>query len=400
MARLLGPRAASLRAEFPPRFVLERDDVERVLREAPVDLLVVIDKGTSEKIDRIVELVPEIVVIDHHPKMGEIRRATWYNPCAELQRPYVSASMLCHMIARALGETSAADDFDAVVGLKADWAIDPTCGNDGAADYVEPFVRHARAVFPDLFGITPGATLFDFRQREESSVLSKIAELYFALTGGGGQYFFDHEDLAGIHQPRLAFESSLGLRGEISRIGSIDDFLALVPRPGPVRACLQEYRRAWEFARGKIESMRLFLEIGDTAVYVFRTEELPLMPMVGSVAIGERIRLDGKANGVIVMIAHGESGSHVSLRATGGEIDVGRICAELERRLTARIGATPGISGGGHPNAGDCRTDARVVSNEETETELMRIIGELPLAELRVAEPADVRQEAFTGRHA
>ena len=377
--RALRKIGAETRVILPPRYDLEIPDVEAALKDGPADAVVCLDKGTSAKADELLSLVPRVIVIDHHFMQGTIQKALWYNP-GELKRPYTSCSFLCHMLATLLGTATLIDDFDAAIGMKSDWAIDPTSGNTGGADFVKPYDDRLRKLFPNLYKLTPGPTLFDMNQRKKSSVMSKIAELYFAVSGGGFQYYYDIPAMKNVDPPTLLLEAGLGLARKekhLAKVKSVADFLKLLPQARKIAAVYQEYQKTWDKVWGLFENATPLMQLNGATVYLFTTDRLPLMPMVGSLALAPKLARDGVENGVMLMVNRERVGTHFSLRANSDKVHVGRLCGLIASRLVKRFGHPDQITGGGHARAGECKTRAGGVPHLEALLELCDILREM-----------------------
>ncbi|RMH56444.1 MAG: DHH family phosphoesterase [Candidatus Hydrogenedentota bacterium] len=351
--------AAEVEVHLPPTFDLEPNEVREALSGRSFDLLISLDKGTSSKADELIALVPDVIVIDHHYQQGEIQKALVYNPCVQNDRPYCSCSYLLHILSSLLGRTSPADDCDALVGLKADWVIDPTIGNWGAEEFVRPFVEEMAERYPGLFRKTPGATLFDVTQRKESVVLSKIAQAYFAVSGGGFQYFFPVPSLNGGQPPRVLLEALLSLDKKASRLPEVDspqDFFSLFENGDIFRECLAAFEQEWRRVTKLLEIATPLVELNGSQVLIFFSDRLRLLPLVGGLVLETLLAREGKENGLLIMINREEHGIHFSLRANCDRIHVGKFCGTLAQRLVDLFGHPDQITGGGHIRAGECRT--------------------------------------------
>ncbi|MBL4888704.1 MAG: hypothetical protein JKX97_01625, partial [Candidatus Lindowbacteria bacterium] len=259
-----------------------------------------------------------------------------------------------------MGKATTLDDFDAAVGLKADWTIDPTSGNDGAEDYIKPFTDHLKNVFPNFFERADGATLFDVTQRDESVLLSKITELYFAVTGGGFQYFYpENPELADVDQPMLAFETSNSLAGkenELKKITSVAGFISLCAAPEKLEAAYSEFRAAWDRVAGVFQTTSELDEINKTTIYIFSSKKLPLLPLVGSVVCCEKVEQENKQAGILIMVIEETDRTWFSLRGTSDDVHIGKLCGNLAERFVDKYGQPDQNSGGGHARAGECKT--------------------------------------------
>lgn len=359
--------AAEVGIRMPDRYILETEEVEAELAKAKWDLLVCTDKGSLEKIDKVVDLIPTIVV-DHHFTPAPPKRAVVYNPTFH-KAGYTSASYLWNILATLLLGPDRpgrdADDFDALVGLKADFAIDPVRAEnpDGSADLVAPGMARLKEAYPNLFRTVPNvATLFESGPRDRTSLLSQIAEVYFAVSGGGFQFFYESRDaaLAGIHPPTFLLEEIRAVTADVARlkrVATLEAFLALLPRKETAERIIKHFRDDWARVPGMLRAAVPVARAKETTFYLFTSDRLWLLPMVGGVVLAELVERDKAGAGVIFMVNRELNGSiHFSLRGTAEAVHIGKICGALASRLVEKYGQEKLISGGGHAKAGECRT--------------------------------------------
>lgn len=388
MYRILAKGGAKkIHTVLPEGFDVFPREVDAEAAHGPFDLFVIVDKGSKETVDRVVEEKNlETIVVDHHFLFGEPKKALLYNPLLT-KRPYCSAGYVCHMIATLMGRNEPIDDFDALVSLKADFAVDPAVGNDGT-DFVAPFVEEVRPKWKNLFQEISGtATLFDTTQREKTTLLSQIAEVYFAVTGGAFQYFYPDDEILGkVNQPKLCFEGNLRLANKVEdlkKVQSLDDFFALLA--GDEKAWRRAYERFqsnWDDVMRKMETAVPLGRANGATLYLFTSDRLPLIPMVGGIVLADKVKKHGDGDGVIVMAStevtsQGNVGTHFSLRATSDKVHVGKICQALAARLNEIYHNPEEISGGGHPRAGECRTRNANVPHLEALAEGLRVLQEI-----------------------
>lgn len=342
-------------------YELEDKELERELARSQAKLLLVTDKGTVKDYDLYVERVGEVIVIDHHPPQGgELTKALWYNPATP---KYISTctAQLAHMFATDLGVCQPYDDFLALVGMKSDWAIEP------ATDYAAPFCQALYAQtagrFPNLVRkIQSKPTMFEVKQRNHTTLLNQIAEFAFAVSGGGFQYFYNDrvEELKNIYQPNTAFQAFLDAGEKNVRMDalvSLEEFLEEFPDSKRMKKMWRCYLEDWELASRMFSTVTPLARFGESQIYLFMGNEVPLLPMAGSVKLYETALRNKDKNAVFVMVNREKNGgTHFSLRATGNLIHSGMICGNLAERLVAKFGHKGTISGGGHPLAAECKT--------------------------------------------
>ena len=364
--RVLEKKGASfVHTVFPEGFDVFPYEIEAESKYGPFDLFVSVDKGSKDGLDKIVEMGLDTLAIDHHFLMGEIKKATLFNSLLT-KRSYCSGSYLCLIVSTLLGCVEPIDEFDALIGLKADFAIDPTSGNFGGADFVKPWIEEIKPRWENLFKEIPGtATLFDTAQREKTTLLSQIAEVYFAVTGGAFQYFYPDDPILGkLNQPLLCFEENLKLNTKIDKlkkVNSLEDFMKLIDKREAWQRAYDLFKRNWSDVVKKMETAVPIGRANDATIYLFVSDKLPLIPMVGGIALAEKVKKNADGEGMIFMInteitSQGKLGTHFSLRATSDKIHVGKICQASAARLNEVFNNPTEISGGGHPRAGECRT--------------------------------------------
>jgi len=356
--------AKSIHRCFPEGFDVLPSEIEAEKKFGPFDLFICLDKGTKEATDRIAETGLETIIIDHHFLFGEPKKSIVFNSLMT-NRPYCSASYLCLIVATLLDRAEEIDEYDALIGLKADFCIDPTVGNLGS-DFVRPFVEEVKAKWENLFAeVEDMATLFDTTQRAKTTLLSQIAEVYFAVTGGAFQYFYPEDKIVGkFNQPTLCFDEDMKLEKKIrglKKIRDLDEFFSLIQEKKAWKRCFELFQGNWKDVVQKMETAAPLGAANGATIYLFTSDLLPLIPMVGGIALAAKLKKNDQPDGIIFMVntertSQGKLGTHFSLRGTSEKIHVGKICKALAERLNEIYAKPEEISGGGHPRAGECRT--------------------------------------------
>ncbi len=390
--------AAKIHTVLPEGFDVFPHEIEAEAKHGPFDLFVCVDKGSKDGLDRIVEMGLDVVAIDHHFLMGEIKKATIFNSLIT-KRSYCSGSFLCLIVSTLLGCATEVDEFDALVGLKADFAIDPPSGNLGGADFVRPWIEEIRPRWENLFREIPGkSTLFDVSQREKTGVLSLVTEVYFAVTGGAFQYFYPEDPILGkLNQPLLCLREDLKVAkrtAELKTIDSLESFMALLEEREAWQRAYDLFKRDWVDVATRMETAVSIGNANGASIYLFVSDRLPLIPMVGGIALADKLKKNGGGDGIIFMInteitSAGKLGTHFSLRGTSEKIHVGKICAATAARLNKVYNNPREISGGGHPRAGECRTRNAGVPHGEVLCEGIALLRELLELEKRRAAWTD-----------
>ena len=343
--------------ELPHTFELETNRVKNLLEEKneQYDAMFILDKGTLAQYDELTEVIDSVVVVDHHYTSGEPENCLLYNPdggcCTGLQS---------HMLVNLVDETDGLDDFLALVALRSDWTIMPMKGV--IPDFVKPFFEEVKEEWANLLEPFAGRpTWMEIDQREQTLLLNQISELYFAVSGGGFQYFYGDrdEELAEIDATELCFEEMLALAGnlpQLKEIESLDEMIALSERDDLVERICTYFKSDWEWSLELFESAFLYGRFGPVDVYLFTGEDTPLMPMVGSVKLGKISRQNDDKPTIMVMVNNQrDGGGHFSFRAVGDKIHLGRIADVLSNELAEEYGEPDMITGGGHPFAAEVK---------------------------------------------
>jgi len=357
LVRYLERAGHDYQVELPHTFELETDRVKGLLKEKgdQYDAIFIMDKGTLTQYDELTEVIEPVVVIDHHYTAGEPEDCLLYNPdgacCTGLQS---------HMLVNLVDETSDLDDFLALVALRSDWTIMPLKGI--IPDFVEPFYEEVKDEWQNLLKpIKSRPTWMEIDQREETLLLNQISELYFAVSGGGFQYFYGDrdEELAQLDATELCFDEMLALDGSESALkglSTLEDMIALSDRSDLVERIFDYFKSDWEWSLELFESAFHYGQLGPVDLYLFTGEDTPLMPMVGSVKLGKISRQHDDKPTVMVMANNdSEGGGHFSFRAVGDKIHLGRIADILSNQLAEEYNAPDMITGGGHALAAEVK---------------------------------------------
>ncbi len=366
LKRLLDKLGAEVDYFFPPSYILTKEQLASTVKKK-YELLFILDKGTTSYYDEHTMIIKDIVVIDHHfPDLpeGPPKKCLLYNPNSNPQaEEYImcSTSLLTHMIATTLGLKEDYDDFLCFIGLKGDFAIDPATGE--VSKFAQSFYETYEKNFKNL--LTPlksRPTMFDITQREKTSLLSRITELIHGTCGGGFQYFYNDraKSLKGVDQVDLVFTSlsKYGRRNpKMSNLKRLDHFSGEIPYRWVIQQLYKYYLRDWESASHLLDSTISIGKMGRVAIQLFIGENVPLLPMVGSVKLHDLTKESSEKHVLLVMInKEPDGGTHFSLRATSDRIHCGKICHTLASRLVRKYGFPDLITGGGHSRAAECNT--------------------------------------------
>lgn len=375
--RILKKLGAKITYRIPETMELEKFRIEDELRTTNYELLFIIDKATMGYYNEYPELIKNVIIIDHHPLIGALpEKCIVFNPSVP-NYTFSSAAILCNMISEMLGLREPHDDFLALVGLKGDWAIEPA--TDMAAPFVRPFYDDAIKKFPNLVKkISDKPTMFEVNQREKTTVLNQIGEFYFALSGGGFQYFYDEliPELKDKKQVEFAFETLLNLR--VYDYNSLDEFIEQMSGKNIAKRIYQCFVDDWNKSKNMFDNVALLDKVGDTNVYLFMGSNVSLMPMVGSVKLYE---LGNPAVLIMFNWLGGKNGVHISFRANTDKIHCGNIASQLTEKLVAKFGNKGIISGGGHPRAAEFRTRTSGVSLVNVLSEFLNVYYKIAKSE-------------------
>lgn len=349
---------------LPPKFEVSKEEIEFAIKNNyEPETIFIIDKGTIEHYKNFISLVSKVVIIDHHPAIGkDFGDLLIYNPSLKTYTS-CSGSLLVHNISTLLGMAQQVEDFLALVGLRSDWAMDPI--NNDIPEFVKPFFEdRVKQQFSGLVsskdGIKP--TMFEIISRKKSCVLNQIAELIFAITGGGFQYFYNDYDekLKNINQPEFCFQ--IFVNGfEIKNFDSLEQFIEVLPNKDMVQLIFKYYIADWEKTSADFDKNTILSgKINGVLVFLFFGKQVRLMPMVGSIKLYKF--LDGQ-EGIICMInVESDGGVHISFRGNTDKIHLGDIASTIAANLVKKFGFLNEITGGGHPRAAEMKTRKSGVS--------------------------------------
>ena len=382
LIRLFKALGIEYRVDLPAPFELEAFRVQAWADRERFDAIFCIDKGTCGYYDDFAVPGRDFVVIDHHLYQGTPAKCIVYNP----RKPCCTA-YLCHRILTA-------------VGLRADWSIRPH--TFPIADYIVPFYDEASAKFPRLFEkIRTRPTWMEIDQREWTLVLNQIAELSFAVTGGGFQYWYGDRDpaLKDTHPPTLHLDALLELgqnAANLPAVDSLDRFVRMIPNSETIRRMYEWYLKDWDSTSAKLDNAFRAGQIGPVTVYFFVGGEVPLLPMIGSVKLGDLVKKNGDEAAALIMAVRLNNGwTHFSMRGTSEKIHLGKICSNLASRLVGRHGFKDEITGGGHPQASECKIRRPEISFFDNLRELTEYLHRLESA--AVAAQVDGKEAADIG---
>jgi hypothetical protein len=360
LKRLVEKQGAVATVRLPASYELDEALLDQELQKDDYHMVIVSDKGSMGYYDNYVNKVEKFVVIDHHPPIGEIKECFFINPNIG-QYNMCSTSFLANMLSNYLGITEKCDDYLALLGMKGDWAVEPA--TDIVSEYVDIFYRErVEGAFDSLIEkIDSRPTMFEVNQRDKTTLLNQIAELYFALGGGGFQYFYNHkdEDLKDLDQSRFSFDIMADHCNNLNHEswGNLDDFMKDTPDPKKVERIYEFFLADWKKVTKSFSNTTLLTSLAGNDIYVFLGNKVPLMPMAGSVYLYELKKKYGKDNIVFIMLEGDlKRGYHFSLRGTSDNIHCGKICSNLAKRFVEKYGFKDQITGGGHYRAAECKT--------------------------------------------
>ncbi len=378
LVRMMGGRA---QVKLPATYELAESQLNDELKKDNYYMVIVSDKGTMGYYDKYVDKVEKFLVIDHHPPIGEIKKCLLINPNTIFYK-MCSASYLAHMLMTYLGKGEKYDDFLALVGLKGDWAVEPA--TDIVSEYVSAFYKEkVEEPFKSLIKkIDSHPTMFEVNQREKTTLLSQITELYFALGGGGFQYFYNdrHDELKDINQSEFSF---LVMEKYCERFDwkNLHDFIDNTIDRYRVNLIYEYFRKDWGKTIKSFSSVTLLTTLGTTDVYLFLGYRVLLMPMAGSVYLNKLKEESGNKEVLFIMVnRESDGGIHFSIRGTDDYIHAGKICSDLAKRLVEKYNNKEQITGGGHYRAAECRTRKSGVTLAESLEVFSKLIMDMEKA--------------------
>ncbi|MCD6413186.1 MAG: DHH family phosphoesterase [Elusimicrobia bacterium] len=344
--------------KVPTTMELERERLTKDARELKPDIVFVVDKATMGYYDDYAEIHPEIVVIDHHPLLGNpLKKITVVNPVLDGYKR-CSASFVVYLLSEFLGVASTGDEIAALIGLKGDWAVEPA--TDDISDYVASFYEKTKEKnFWLVEKISSRPTMFEVKQREKTTLLNQVAEIIFALGGGGFQYFYydRDKDLADVRDGFFAFENLEFWISCAKQFLAESEFLENLKAPHKAKKIFDFYLNDWNKTMTFMENSTPAKFAKETDIYIFLGHDVKLMPMAGSVVLYQ-LPQTGQDVLFIMISQMDERGVHFSFRSRNGKIHCGDFAHNLALRLQKRFGDS-GITGGGHPFAAECRTRSR-----------------------------------------
>ncbi len=351
---LLKSKGASVRTVILPTYELSRKELLSHLNDEK--FVVIVDKGTIGYYSDYTDLA-EIIVIDHHPPQGgEIKKAIVFNPSVK-NYTQTSSSHLTHIISSLCGVRDDKTDYLALLGMKADWAIEPA--TDMVCEYGSPFFSEVSSKYPDLLKKIKGSpTMFEVRQKEFTTLLNQIGEFYFVISGGGFQYFYENR------QQEFAYKVLLD--SPYKNWKNFEEFIDSLSQKEKCRSIYDKFRTDWK-TLDKVFDYSLFIKsVGDEKTYLFVGRNVMWLPMAGSVKLYDFKKKESDSDVALIMVNQEASGGvHFSFRSTGGKLHLGRFASDLAEALIAKYGQRGIISGGGHPVAAECKTRTSGVPIDE-----------------------------------
>ncbi len=362
IVRTLEKLGAIVTPKIPDTMELEKFRIEEEMKHKKYDMLFIIDKATMGYYNDYNKLIKDVIIIDHHPLIGEYpANCIVYNPSIPKYN-FCSAALLCNTIADIVGARDKSTDFLTLIGLKGDWAIEPA--TDFVAPYAKPFYDEVSAEFPLLLKkIKSRPTMFEVSQRSVTTVLNQITEFYFALSGGGFQYFYNHciDEMKNMSQVNFTYLTLADVHA--GDYASLEEFIDKIYFRDLAQKIYKCFLDDWDKAIGMFDNIALLDIVDGAKVYLFLGSDVPLMPMAGSVKL-----YDLGASCVLVMVnwLGPAKGVHFSFRANTDKVHCGNIAFGMTDKLVALFGNKGIISGGGHPRAAEFRTRTSGVSLFET----------------------------------
>ncbi|HNW92548.1 MAG TPA: hypothetical protein PKM88_06535 [bacterium] len=407
-AAIAGRLLAALGADearilLPPTFELEESRVAADIREFPADVMLICDKGTIGYYGNFKKYVPQVLVIDHHWKIGgEAEGITVYSPGA-----WCCAAFLLHNLATALDVRDDGMDFLALIGMKGDWAVEPVTGQP-ASPYVKAFYdevapRWQRWLTP-FSGGRP--TWFDVSQREKTCLLSQAADLVSAMCGNGFQYFYNDREpaLAEVDQPQLTLDVLLNAAQNPEALMAADSLPAVISQFEQreiVEKLWRYYQADWDKVSGFLDTSLPLIRFGSTQLFFFMGNNVALLPMLGSVKLGELAARCGCPSAIIMANLLADGSTHFCLRGAGDsgkEIHLGKIAQGVVQRLLAKHGQEHKelITGGGHPVAAEIKARVPAIPFHENLLDLLTYLNELAALAMKTNPTAEEKERRKT----
>jgi hypothetical protein len=360
LCRYLDDKNIEYQLDFPHRFGLTGDELEEALEDfGEVDAVFITDKGTLPHYDDLTDLTDPIAVVDHHPSDDYPDECVTYNPAEAT----CGGHQLHQLVTLANDyEVDEFDDWLALLALRSDWIIQPL--RDVIPEFVEPFYEEMKDQWPHLLEpIEERPTWMEIDQRKQTLLVNQISELFFALSGGAFQYFYNDRipALSDRDQTQFGFEVLMESAEQGPEIGSVESFegyLESLPETDTVQAVFDEFLGDWETAMEQMETTMQLKKMGSIDFHIYVGEETPLMPLVGSVQLGKLADRNEEGKAAIIMVNRkleddDDVNIHFSFRSTGGGTHMGNIAGELAERIQAEYDGEEENTGGGHPPAAE-----------------------------------------------
>lgn len=353
---------------FPYTFPLSQEEVENVKELYSPEAIFILDKGTLEHYNTFIKLIKHVIVIDHHPKIGDkFDEILIYNPAL---KSYVrtSCSLLLHILSSLFNNTNSYDDFICLIGMKCDWAVDPLYKD--IPEFVQKF--YTERIEPNYGWLVQSrsdlrSTMFDIKNQQQTCLLNQISELFFAVTGGGFQYFYNsyNEKLKDVDQPKLCFETFVK-EFDIRKVNTVEEFISLLRNKEVIKLIYNYFLNDWETTEKLFDQQTLLVKFyNNIKLFFFFGNNVKLMPMVGSKKL---YQFAGNSDSAIIMFnLEPNNGIHVSLRGTTDKLHLGQVASSLADELNSKLQDKSKISGGGHPFAAECKI-------KEAATDLMTVL--------------------------
>jgi len=357
LTRYLERSGRDYELELPHTFELETERVKKRLEEEAdkYDALIIMDKGTLGKYDELAGLIEPVMVIDHHWTTGIPEDCLLYNP-----EGFCCTGLQAHLIVELIDQTDSYDDFLALIALRSDWTIRPL--KDMIPEFVEPFFEEVKRDWENLLEpIKSRPTWMEIDQREYTLLLNQIAELTFAVSGGGFSYFYGDRDdeLAELDATWLCYEDLMEMGrsdADFTSVSNLQEAIDLFPHNQLVERIFDYFCEDWNASLQLFESAMFFGEFGPADLFLFSGEDTPLMPIVGCVTLGEISRGNDDKPTVMVMANHESDGSgHFSFRGTSDKIHLGKIADSVSNSLAEEFNCPDEITGGGHVLAAEVK---------------------------------------------
>lgn len=197
--------------------------------------------------------------------------------------------------------------------------------------------------------------MFDIKQQNYTCLLNQVAELFFAITGGGFQYFYNlyNDKLKDVDQPRLCFDSFVN-EIKIENWHSVDQFIKSLPNKEVIELIYKYFLDDWSLVEDMFDKQTFLVkEINGVKIFFFFGKEVKLMPMVGSKKL---YQFANNTEACIIMFNIEKNNNiHISFRGNTDKIHLGKIASTTADNIAAVIADKTKVSGGGHPFAAECK---------------------------------------------